>query len=594
MLNSRRIADQILPQGLYAHGIHQRAAMTAEIVKHMPADEQAKLKKFKRFNGLGAIGLSKGGDENLADHLIRQEVARDLIKAQTAEMIKAGLTTAIGYNFFDLRGPAYLIYPVNTPLRNSIARKGRVNDGYGTAANWKATRNFGTQYVGVLEGQRNALATPDENNYVANYKEIGIERGATFTSQFAGEGYTDNVADEHLRGMHELWLGEEGLILGGNSGTAAGNNGFALGTANTPVATLLVLAGNIPSATNVSCRVVELTMLGNPQNTQYGYGVFPTVATGLTPSYVRTNYDGSTTTVTCGTGAISAASNVVLTASGSQQVSFKVTPKPGAVAWAWYVDVTDASSPSAANAILSGITTVPFFQYNFAAPPGTQAGNAAGLNVDNSFNTADFTGLLGYAASTGIWTNLYAGTNQGYGNFSAPAASTTGLTPLTNGRVKEFELILAAIWQQFQAPVQTIWCSADAKQSFSDTVLTTAGGVPTAFHFNFTRDSQNQLLGGFTVDAYQSQFAMSPQGATAIPVRIHPMVPPGTFYFDVSDNPYPHSRIPAVREMLVQRDYYGIEWPLVTRQWTFGEYTHEVLAHYVPWMTAVLTGVFPS
>ena len=77
--------------------------------------------------------------------------------------------------------------------------------------------------------------------------------------------------------MHELWLGEEGLILGGNSGTAAGNNGFQLGTANTPTATLLAVTGNIPSATNVSCRVVELTMLANPQNTQYGYGIFPTV-----------------------------------------------------------------------------------------------------------------------------------------------------------------------------------------------------------------------------------------------------------------------------------------------------------------------------
>jgi hypothetical protein len=595
MLQSRGIADQILAQGLYAHGIHQRAAMTAELVKAMPASEQEKLRKFKRFGGLGKTGMGAvGGDENLAEHLIRQELARDLIKAQTAEMIKAGLTTSIGYNFFDLRGPAYLLYPVNTPLRNSIARKGRVNDGYGTAANWKATRNFGTQYVGVLEGQRNALGTPDENNYVANYKEVGIERGATFTSQFAGEGYTDNVADEHIRGMHELWLGEEGLILGGNPGTATGNNGFALGTANTPVATLLALTGNIPSATNVSCRVVEMTMLANPQNTQYGYGVFPTVASGLTPSYVRTNYDGSTTTITGGIGAISAASNVVVTSAGHLQVQFTVTPKAGAVAWAWFVDIIDASSPSAANAILSGITTVPSYTFNLAAPAGTQAGNAAGLSTDNSFNTADFVGFLGYSANTGIWTNLYAGTNQGYGTTTAPVANTAGLTAASNGRILEFELILQSIWTQFQAPVQTIWCSADAKKSASDTILASAGSIPTAFHFNYERDSQNNLIGGFTVSAYQSQFAMSVNGATAIPMRIHPMLPPGTFYFDVSDNPYPHSRIPAVRELLVQRDYYSIEWPLVTRQWTFGTYTHEVLAHYVPWMTAVLTGVTPT
>jgi hypothetical protein len=585
----REASHRILSQDMYRHGIGERAAMTRDIVKAMTPETQERYRKFKKFN-------KRAKDEDLlAETMIRQELARNLVKAQTEELIKAGMSTSLGYNFFDLRGPAYLIYPVNTPFRNSLPRMGRVNDGYGTAANWKATKNFGTQYAGVLEGQRNAVATPDENNYIATYKEIGIERAATFTSQFAGEGYTDNVADEHLRGMHELWLGEEGLMIGGNSGTAAGNNGFALGTANTPTATLLVQAGNIPNATNVSCRVVELTMLANPNNTQYGYGLFPTVASGLTPSYVRTNYDGSTTTINGGNGAISAASGVVVTASGSNQVLFKLpTPKPGAVAWAWYVDVTDASSPSAANAILAGITNVPAFTYNQAAPAGTQAGNAAGLNADHSFNTSDFDGLLTYAANAGIWSNLYAGTNQGYGANAAPAASATGLTALTNGRIKEFELILAALWQQYQAPVQTIWMSSDAKQSASDTIMAQAGNTPTAFHFNYTRDSQDKILGGWVVDAYKSQFAMDPSGATAIPMRIHPMMPPGTIYFDISENPYPSSRLPFVRGMLVQRDYYSIEWPLVTRQWTFGTYCHEVLAHNVPWITAVLSGVFPS
>jgi hypothetical protein len=588
MLNSRGIAHNVLPQNLYANGIEQRALLTRDVVKAMPAADQEKLRKFKGFN-------KRAKEEDvLAETLIRQEVAKMLMKKQTGEMIKAGMNTSLGYNFYDLRGPAYLIYPVNTPLRNSMPRIGRVNDGVGTAAHWIATRNFGTQYIGVLEGQRNALATPDSNPYVATYKEIGVERGATFTSEFASEGYTDVVADEHLRGMHELWLGEEGLIIGGNSGTATGNNGFALGTANTPVAALVTTStGNVPAG-SVSFRVVEMTTLANPQNTQYGYGIFPTVVGGLTPSYVRTNYDGSTTTINGGIGAISAASNVVTADSTHKQVTATVTPKAGATAWAWFVDLTDASSPSAANAILTAITTVPALTFNLAAAAGTQAGNAAGLSTDHSFNTTDFDGLLTYAANAGIWTNLYSGTNQGYGTSTAPTASPSGLTALANGRIKEFELILAAIWNQFQAPVQTIWCAADAKQSASDTILSSSGSIPTAFHFNYTRDAQNNLIGGFTVSAYQSQFAMDPSGATAIPLRIHPQLPPGTFYFDVSENPYPGSRLPFVRGMLVQRDYYSIEWPLVTRQWTFGTYCHEVLAHNVPWCTAVLTGVTPT
>ena len=336
-----------------------------------------------------------------------------------------------------------------------------------------------------------------------------------------------------------------------------------------------------------------MTMLANPNNTQYGYGVFPTVVAGLTPSYVRTNYDGSTTTINGGTGAISASSNVVSSITANGNVTFTVTPKAGATFWAWFIDITDASAPSAANAILSFITSVPALTTG-SSGGGTQAGNAAGLSTDHSFNTSDFDGLLTYAANVGIWTNLYSGTNQGYGNTTAPVASKTGLTAVSNGRILEFEDILASLWTQYQAPVQTIWCSADAKKSASDTILSSAGSVPTAYHFNFSRDSQNNLLGGFTVSAYQSQYAMDPTGAQAIPLRIHPMLPPGTFYFDISENPYPSSRLPFVRGMLVQRDYYSIEWPLVTRQWTFGTYCHEVLAHNVPWITAVLTGVTPS
>ena len=134
MLNSRGIAHKILPQNLYQHGIvDARLTSTRDIVKAMPPAEQEKLRKLKIFN-------KRAKDEEIvADQLIRQEVAKDLIKAQTAKMMKAGMTTSLGYNFYDLRGPAYLIYPVNTPLRNSLARHGRTNDGYGTAAHWIAT-----------------------------------------------------------------------------------------------------------------------------------------------------------------------------------------------------------------------------------------------------------------------------------------------------------------------------------------------------------------------------------------------------------------------------------------------------------------------
>lgn len=494
-----------------------------------------------------------------------------------ADLAKAGVTTALGFNFYDLRGPAMLLYPVNVPFRNMLPRIGRVNDGVGVAANWKASRNPGFVYAGVTEGQRNAIATPDENNYIASYKELGIERAATLTSQFAAEGYTDIVADEHIRGMHELWLQEEGLMLLGNSGTASGNNGFALGTAPMPTGVLgATTTGSLASGTSVSAAVVLLTALGNPKNNQYGYGVFPTVAAGLTPSYTRTNADGSTDTINGGMSAISAMSTVNLTTVALGSVTYSVTGYPnGTFSFAWFVNTTDTSAPTLANARLAGITTTPSFTVKTAAT-GTQAGNAAGLSTDHSFNTKDFDGLLTYAASTAgaYWNDLKGA------SFSSAK----------DGSVPEIETALQYIWDNYQGPVSTIWASSDAAKNI-DRATQWGGSNGPARQVFITRDQQNNVLAGSLVSAYQSRYSMSPTGAAAIPIRIHPMLPVGTIYFDVADNPYPHSRTDFVRGMLVQRDYYSIEWPIVTRQWTFGTYVHEVLAHHFPWMTAVVTGI---
>lgn len=507
--------------------------------------------------------------ERKLDNPMFRKAALALIKAGFA---KAGVTSSLGYNFYDLRGPALLLFPVNTPLINSIPRFGRVNDGTGTAAHWKATRNPNATavYAGVAEGQRNSLSTPDEDDYVATYKELGIERGVTFTAEFAGEGFTDNLGDEHLRGLLTCQLAREGMALMGNSGTAAGNNGFALGTCPTPVVALKS-GGSIATATDITVFCVALTAMGLNHGGQSGYGAPPSVANGLVPSYTRTNFDGSTLTVAGGTSAISAASNTVATTSGNQQATATVAAVKGACGYAWFV--SGNASPSTANAFLYAITNAPVVTIT-AIPSGTQAANAAGLSTDNSFQPTDYDGLLTYAFTKGLWTDM----------------GGAGFTALNNGQVQEVETDLESIWVNYQASVDTIWCSADVKRQLQAAILSTSGGVG-AYRFQYEHDSQNRLAGGFVVESYMSSYSMNPDGSQAIPIRIHPMLPPGTLMYDISSNPYPHSRLPGVRGFLVQRDLYSIEWPLVTREWTFGTYVHEVLAHYAPWITGVRTGI---
>ena len=508
-------------------------------------------------------------------------IDNSLIKAASRALIKAGISTSTGFNFYDLRGPAYFLFPINTPFIQMIGKKGKVNAGVGTAAHWKATRNPNSTnvYVGVQEGQRGPTATPDEVDYFATYKELGMEGGNTFTSQFAGEGYTDNLGDEHFRNLARLRLGEEMMTLLGNSGTGAGNQGIALGRPTAPTIALAGTApspGALPDATKITVFVVAISGMGLNPGGQGGYVAPPTVTGGLTPTYTVYGADGSQRTQAGGISSVSATSNSVTTSAvGNELTVTGSTPAvKGAFAYAWYVSANGA--PTTANAYLTLITNVPSFTLTTLVGAGTQAANSTGLSVDNSFSTLDFDGLLTYAMRFGRWVDMGGGS----------------LTPQGNGLILEVESDLQYFWENFQVQPDGIWCAADTRLALDQCIAFSATGT-NSYIFAYDKATQGAIMGGFFVDSYKSKYSMNPQGGAAIPIRLHPMIPLGTIYYDLANNPYPHSRIPAVREFLAQRDYYSIEWPITTRSWTYGTYVHEVLAHYMPWVSGIRTGVGP-
>jgi len=521
------------------------------------------------------------------DHPLVKATSRALLKAQyeaIQELQKTnppGMGTWLGFNFYDLRGPAYFLFPLLTPFIQMIPKKGKVNAGVGTVAHWKATRNPNSTYIyaGVQEGQRNATATPNEIDYLATYKELGMEGGNTFTSQWAGEGYTDNLADEHFRNLARLRLQEEMITLLGNSGTGTGNLGFTLGTPSNITTSLLTSdTFNTPATsgfaanTNVAFCVVAITGMGMNPGGQGGYNAPPTVASGLTATSTRTNVDGTTLQVNGGTSIVSNVTSVVATNSTAKWVQLTVPAIAGAVGYAWYVSATNATSATtAAQCNLAAITPWPKAVIG-GAPAGTT--NAGAFTTDYSYQTTDFDGLLTYAFKNGYWNDMGAGS----------------FTPVGNGQIAEIETDLQYLWNNYQAQPDAIWCSSDVRAELDQAVLYSSTGT-NSYIFQYTRDSQGAILGGNMVTAYKSKYSISPEGGAAIPIRLHPMLPQGTMYYDINTNPYPHSRIPAVREFMTQRDYYAIEWPIVTREWTYGTYIHEVLAHYMPWVSAVRTGI---
>ena len=511
----------------------------------------------------------------------------EMMKA-SSQMKKTGVNSGIGFNFYDLRGPVELLYPFYTPFRNLTPRPAPPNAGVGTAAHWQRITQPGYAYPGVPEAQRAQITTPNMVPAIATYKEFGKENQVTYTAEFAGEGFNDNLATERLDGLLALFLAEEAQILNGNGGTGTGSNGFQLGTGPTPVCALVTattaLPSTIPTTTDVTVYCVALTAMANPQNAQYGYFNAPlTVTGGLTPTFSY-NAPGTNTAITIngGTSALSAASNtVVTTGTDTQNVQVTVTPKKGAMGgYAWFVSFN--SAPTTANAFLYAITPYPNLLIQTAVAGSTNAASAfvtAGGGTDYSANPYDMDGLFAWAAQYGQWVDLQGAT----------------LTSLSNGKVLEIEYMLQTLFTLFQTGVDEIWGDLIAVECL-DNAVRYGGTSATGFQFIANRDGQGNLLGGFLVSGYLSRYAVgNPLGAGVLPIRIHPMIPPGTLLFNIRTVPpgYSHSRLPYIYGMLVQRDYYGIEWPPVFRAWNFGTYVHETLAHKFPGLLGVITGIGP-
>ena len=126
-----------------------------------------------------------------------------------------------GLTYYDLELGAKFLYPLLTPLRNEIPR---VSGKGGIQANWRAVTGVNTTglRIGVSGGNRGGVQAVSTQDYTAAYKGIGIETSVDFEAQYAGMGFDDVKAIGAKVGLEACMLGEELLILGGNTSVALG------------------------------------------------------------------------------------------------------------------------------------------------------------------------------------------------------------------------------------------------------------------------------------------------------------------------------------------------------------------------------------
>lgn len=474
-----------------------------------------------------------------------------------AHDISKSITTGTGLVAYDLQAPAKNLYPVNTPIRNSIAR---VGGGTGKATNWKVVSGLtGSGFNAmpwVPEGQRSARMSYSTADKAASYVTIGEEDQATYEAINAGKGFEDIKANMTMRLLQKLMLKEEDAILGGNAS-------LALGTPSAPTVTNAGTGGSIAAGT-YNVIAVALTYEGFRNSS---------VAAGVATSQTITGADGQQYTLSGGSSNKSAAGSTTTTGSTSV-INASVAAIQGAVAYAWFVG-------TAGNERLAAITTINSAVITALNGTGQLAST---VTADNSRNTSyAFDGLLNtaLASGSGAYVQSLATGTVGTG---------TALTSSGRGSVNEIDTMLYSMWNNYQVSPTILFMNAQELKNVTNKVLS-SGSAPLLNYFASPEAGATALVAGSNIQFYFNPFSLN--GGQKIPVMIHPTMPPGTIlaYCDNLPAQYKSNNVPNVAEVHTRADYYQIDWPLRTRAQEVGVYAEEVLAVYAPFALGVITNI---
>lgn len=492
---------------------------------------------------LRALGLNKG---QLPDALNKAW--------NQASSATSGLTA------YDLEAPAKRLYPVITPLRNRIPR---VGGGMGIQANWRAITGINVNGIsgGVGEGNRGGVIATSTADYMAAFRTIGLEDYVTFEADSAGRGFEDVKAAAVEGLLRSLMIQQERIIVGGNASQG-------LGTTPTPTLGTATTGGGIGATVTVHVRCVALTLEGYLNSS---------IAGGIPAGQIsRTNADGSTDSYGGGTAAISTDASIATGAGTTNSITGTVTPVAGAVAYAWFWGA------GATSATLGAITTINSVLITTAAGAGTQTPATAGVNwaSDYSQNSLVYDGLL---------AQIFKSNSNAYLYQMATGTAGTG-TPLTadgNGGIVEIDAALKAFWDNYRLSPTDIYVNSQEQENMTKKILGNSGSNGAQ---RFTIDVKDGLIaGGFKVTSYLNKFAMD--GATELPIRLHPNIPAGTIMFYTDKLPYPLSNVSNVLQVKMRKGYYQMEWPMRSRKYEYGVYSDEVLQNYFPPAFGLITNI---
>jgi hypothetical protein len=498
----------------------------------------------------------------------------------------SGITQGTGLVWFDLEAAAKRIYAAHSPLRAEVPRVGLTGVGFGTAANWRAIVNINNSnvFAGVSEGHRGGQIQYQEKDVAASYKGLGYESFVNFEAEYAALGFDDVLQLATITLLQAMFVGEEQMILWGNSNTSLS---YTLGTTPTPT---VVDAGGSGSGFTATVQTVVCAAL-TPYGVLLAGGLVPpgttalyTVSQALVDQVTRTNADATTDTINGGHAILSAAGTV--TPTSGHNITATVTGVKGAAGYAWYLGYNGGATN-----YLAAITAIPTVTFTSTVNTGNQTSTTVSLTNDRSQNALAFDGLITQAYSASGWAtggifSQMAQISPAAGGAYYTSLAGAALTGTAN-QINEIDTALRWLWNVYRIYPDEIWVSA--YQANKITAIAMPSGNP-SYRIDIT-GNQGRVIAGALVTTYVNKYALG--GATMLPIRVHPYMPDSWIFFNLKTvtDKYPLANVTVPARVKARREYYSVAWPVTTRQRQYGVYVDEVLEHYVPFALGIMQDV---
>lgn len=481
-------------------------------------------------------------------NLIKEAQSNDIAKSFSAP----GNATS-GLAEYNLEPVAKLVYPVHTPIRNSIPRVKTVG---GIQATWRAITSVknATFGAGVPEGRRGQVIQNTTKEYVASFKSFGNDNFVTEEADMAAEGFADLKAIAVKTNLEALMIAEEQTDY-------AGNSTMALGQTPTPTLSASSTGGTFGTGTFL-VTAVALTLKGYQQLAGLNNGntgeEFIQDQAVLNSRFTVATELNHTYTVNGGVAKYSSPASIALTGA-TNVINAVVSPVIGAVAYAWFVGVSGQQVLHSLSTINSVVLT----------SPSNSTFNLTNLvNDDCSRDELVYDGLL---------TQILQPGSGSYVKIMPTGVAGVGSTLTSDGAggINEIDQALYTFWTKTKLSPDFMFVSAAMLKQITSLSIKN-NGAPLV-RLNGELDNSKDLVVGLAVSSYMNKITGS-----IIKIVVHPNAIPGSIMFYSSKISYPLSGITSPIRKLVQRDYYQVEWPKTSRQYEFGVYFRGVLQNYFP------------